>query len=125
MRGLARHLADTDIDAGLAEIDRLQLRMRIGHVQDACIAEALEVVDARRLGGARGTDDGAGQRGARHLQKIPAADFHVRNALSKQLSGFPCPSSGFSRWSPDRSMRSPAPRLPWLRRLQPRNRLML
>ena len=27
-----------------------------------------------------GADDGAGERGARQFQKIPAADFHVRHA---------------------------------------------
>src|ERR1700724_3101068 len=46
MRRLAGHRADADIDAGFAEIDRLELRMRVGHVQDAGIAEALEIVSA-------------------------------------------------------------------------------
>jgi hypothetical protein len=41
MRRVALHRADPDIDARLAEIDRPELRMRIRHVQDARIAEAL------------------------------------------------------------------------------------
>jgi hypothetical protein len=46
MRRVALHGADADIDARLAEIDRLELRMRIRHVQDARIAEAVEIVGA-------------------------------------------------------------------------------
>ncbi len=53
MRRPALHRADAEIDARLAKIHRQQLRMGIGHVQDARIAEALEVVDARRVGAAR------------------------------------------------------------------------
>src|SRR5947209_3677951 len=51
MRRPRCHLADADIDAGLADIDRIELRMGIGEVQDARVAEALDVVDARGLGG--------------------------------------------------------------------------
>ncbi len=46
MRRLALHRADAEIDARLAKIHRQQLRMRVGHVQDARIAEAFEIVDA-------------------------------------------------------------------------------
>jgi hypothetical protein len=49
----ALHQADPDIDAGLAEIHRAELRMRIGKVKDARVAEAFEVVDARCVDGAR------------------------------------------------------------------------
>ena len=51
MRRIALHRADAEIDAGLAEEHRLELRMRIRHVQDARIAEAFEIVDA--VGAAR------------------------------------------------------------------------
>ncbi len=41
MRRPPLHLADPDIDARLAEIDRTKLRMRIGEVKDARVAEPL------------------------------------------------------------------------------------
>jgi hypothetical protein len=51
--------------------------MRVGHVQDARIAEAFEIVEAWALGGARESRDAAGQDGgARTLKKIPPVDFH-------------------------------------------------
>ena len=45
MRRLAAHRADADIDARLAEIDRLKLRVRVGLMQDADIAEAADVIE--------------------------------------------------------------------------------
>src|SRR5439155_22740512 len=53
MRRVALHAANSEIDARLAEIDRLELRMRIRHVQDARIAKTFEVVDAGTLSAAR------------------------------------------------------------------------
>ena len=53
MRRPSRHLANADIDAGLADIDRVELRMRVGEVEDPCVAEPLDVVNARGLGAAR------------------------------------------------------------------------
>jgi hypothetical protein len=47
MRRIAPHRAYAEIDARLAEKHRPQLRVGIGDVQDARIAEALEIVDAR------------------------------------------------------------------------------
>ena len=44
MRRLAAHGADADIDARLAEINRQKLRVRVGQMQDARIAEAADVV---------------------------------------------------------------------------------
>ena len=77
MRRLARHGADAKVDAGLAEIDRFQLRMNIRGVQDARIAEAFEVVDAGGVGTARRARQAARQRdGGTCLQKIPAAEPH-------------------------------------------------
>ena len=49
MRRPVRHGADADIDIGLAEIDRPQLRVAIGDVQQRHIAERRRVV--KRLGG--------------------------------------------------------------------------
>src|SRR6516162_2587223 len=46
MRRSACHLANAKIDARLAEIDRQQLRMRIGHMQHTRVAECPEAVDA-------------------------------------------------------------------------------
>src|SRR5438046_2821442 len=62
MRRLAEHGADAEIDAGLAEEHRPQLRMRIREVQDARVAEFLDVVDARAVGAARETRQ-AGREG--------------------------------------------------------------
>ena len=45
--------ADAEIDARLAEIDRRELRMRVGHVQHARIAEAADVVEIVGRGGPR------------------------------------------------------------------------
>ena len=85
MRRPALHLADPDIDAGLAEIDRQQLRMRVGQVQDAGIAETFEIVNGGSVGGAGKARPSARQRGsARHLQKIPAADFHRKLSAPRQ-----------------------------------------
>src|SRR6185437_14706 len=75
MRRLALHRADSEVDVRLAEKHRLQLRMGIGHVQDARIAEAREIVNA---GAARRPWPSIRERGdARELEKIPAADGHA------------------------------------------------
>src|SRR5438876_5877838 len=63
MRRVALHRTDAEIDAGLAEIYRLQLRMRIRHVQDARIAEAFEIVGAGRFSAAREPRQAARERG--------------------------------------------------------------
>ncbi len=49
MRRPVRHCADADIDTGLAEIDRPQLRVAVGDVQQRHIAEGRRVVE--RFGG--------------------------------------------------------------------------
>src|SRR3954453_18170052 len=79
MRRLALHFANPEVDARLPKINRQQLRMRIGRVQDARIAEPLELVDAGGIGGTRDAWNGARERGcAREFKKIPAADSHHR-----------------------------------------------
>ena len=78
MRRAALHRADAEIDAGLAEIHRQQLRMGIGHVQDARIAEAFEIVNAGAIGSAADARQSAGERGGtRESKEIAAADRHV------------------------------------------------
>ncbi len=78
MRRLSLHDADPEIDARLAEIHRQQLRMRVGHVQDARIAEAFEIVDAAVVGARARPRQSRRERGsARKREKIPAADGHA------------------------------------------------
>ena len=47
MRRLARRVADADVHAGLAKVHRQQLRMDVGEVQQAQLAERRVVVEAR------------------------------------------------------------------------------
>ena len=65
MRRIAPHRADAEIDARLAEKHRPKLRVGIGDVQDARIAEALEIVNARIIIGGLRTEprQAAGQGG--------------------------------------------------------------
>src|SRR3954452_9180587 len=85
MRRPSRHVADPDIDAGLAKINRIELRMRVGEVKDPRIAEPLEVVDALGLSTARKPwqAERCGSK-ACILQEIAAADRHpeILRALS-------------------------------------------
>ncbi len=84
MRRPSLHRADPEIDARFAKIDRQQLRMGVGHVQDARIAEAFEVVNACIVGAARDPRQSSRKRGrAGEGEKIPAADGH---AMSPRLS---------------------------------------
>ena len=64
MRRVAPHRADAEIDAGLAKKDRPKLRMHIRHVQDAGVAEALQIVDARIVGATRQPREAARQGGS-------------------------------------------------------------
>src|ERR1700682_662051 len=83
MRRFSLHRADPEIDARFAKIYRQQLRMSVGHVQDARIAETFEIVNARAVGAARATRQSACERGsAGKLKKIPAPDGH---AMSPRL----------------------------------------
>src|ERR1700704_3654732 len=119
MRRLAGHRADPEIDAGFAKIHRQQLRMGVGHVQDAGIAEAFEIVDACRVGAAREARQAPGERrGAREGDKFPAADGHAMSPrLQEEFSGFPYLSKVSFRWWPGRS--TPLPRL------RPRSMMLL
>ena len=91
MRRLAGHRADAEIDAGLAEKHRPQLRMGIRDVQDARIAEALDVVDA--VGAAREPRQRAGEGGGtRKRDEIPGGGCSCaclpRDAEITQLADF-------------------------------------
>src|SRR4051812_41185352 len=65
MRRIASHRAHAEIDARLAEKHRPKLRMGVGDVQDARIAEALEIVNACIIIGGLRTEprQAAGQGG--------------------------------------------------------------
>src|SRR5580704_18086764 len=83
MRRLSLHRAEPEIDAGFAKISRQQLRMGVGDMQDARIAEAFEIINACGVGAARATRRSARKRnGARESKKIPAADGHAILNLS-------------------------------------------
>ena len=47
--GLPRHARDAEIDVRLAELDRQQLRVAVGEMQQVHVAEARQVVEARRV----------------------------------------------------------------------------
>ncbi len=47
---LATHVADTEVDVGLAEIDRQQLRVTVGVVHQRDIAEGRNLVGFRWCG---------------------------------------------------------------------------
>src|SRR5215475_12766732 len=81
MRRVAEHRAHAEIDAGFAEEYGAELRMRIRDVQDARIAEFLDVVDARAVGAAREARQAGRKRGnSGRLEKFPAADGHVSSS---------------------------------------------
>ena len=72
MRRFSTHVADADIDARLAEIDRLQLGVGVGQMQDADIAEAADVVEivvGRQRHARRDARSGSD---AKPAQEIPA-----------------------------------------------------
>ena len=64
------HGADTDIDAGFAKVDRLELRVAIGHVKKGHIAERRKIVEALlsrgRVGVRIASQTHAGRRGRAH-----------------------------------------------------------
>jgi len=71
--------------------------MRIGHVQDARIAEAFEIVNAGVIGGAADSRQSARKHGGTgEFQQIAAADRHVVSPPIG-LSEFPYLSRAFFR----------------------------
>src|SRR6202042_203527 len=76
MRWLPGHCAEAKIDARFAKIAGQELRMRIGDVQNAGVAEAFEIVNPA-LRAARSPRQAAGERcGARYFKNIPAGEGH-------------------------------------------------
>jgi len=90
MRPVPGHRAETEVDAGLAEVQRPQLRVAVGEVQQA--DEAAAATQRRqlvqRLFGRRGiglgpaTERHAGGAGSRqHLKEFAAAEVHRTRSL--------------------------------------------
>jgi hypothetical protein len=76
MRWLTGHCAEAEIDARFAKIAGQKLRMGIGDVQNAGVAEAFEIVNTA-LRAPRSPRQAAGERcGARYFKKIPAVEGH-------------------------------------------------
>ncbi len=73
MRQAARGLADSDVGVGLAEIHREQLRVAVGEMQQADVAETRRVVKRLCNLGMRGIEgDAAGGRSRQRAQKLPS-----------------------------------------------------
>ena len=110
MRRLAAHGADADIDARLTEIDRLQLGVRVGQMQDADIAEAADVVKivvgrhAQRRGA---TPDAAATASQRKKFRRSNRVHAPRQPTSMDDA---CLPGGVSAPWPAQSTPSPAPR---------------
>ena len=86
MRRLAGHCADADIDARLAEIDRQKLRVAVGHMQHAGIAESPDIV--RVVGGRKAdTRHDAGERRRRESLSIRRGDASQHSSMPFQVSG--------------------------------------
>ncbi|XQU69245.1 hypothetical protein OJJOAM_001976 [Cupriavidus sp. H18C1] len=83
VRRLAGIVPDAQVDAGLAEMDRQQLRMAVGEMQQVHVAEARHVVQLRRglrrLRVARGKSHARGAGDGQHLQEL--ASVHCRLPL--------------------------------------------
>ena len=106
MRHLALGRPDPEVDLGLAEIDRLQLRMNVGDMDQAQVAECVEFQKLvlaqcllRRQPGPAAKPARAEQRARRHrhLKKITPRDHTmppVRNssATSRYRDSFPASS---------------------------------
>ena len=90
MRRPPAHVADPDIDARLAKEHRLELRMRVGDMEDARVAEAAELVHV--LGGHDGRfrrrdlrHDARHRRGGEIAQENSA--IQVRHSGRRRVSG--------------------------------------
>ncbi len=88
VRRLAQRAADADVDAGLAEMDRQQLRVAVGEVQQAEVAEGRQVVQlARGLRRARaGPQAGAGGgRERQQAEELAALHWAARYLLTGEF----------------------------------------
>ena len=80
MRRFPAHIADADIDARLAEMDRLQLGVAVGQMQDADIAEAADVVEiiiGRQSHARRDARCGGDAKPAQEIPAIQARVLHL------------------------------------------------
>ena len=83
---LALHAGQPQVDAGLAEVDRLELRVAVGHVQQRDVAEARQLVERcfgrSRIGLGVAGQPHAGDAGrAQHLQELALAQTHDKCRL--------------------------------------------
>ena len=73
MRRLAQRGADAEVDARLAEVDRVELRVAVGEVQQADVAEARQVVQRAALARQRVAPverEPSGRRGGEHAEEF-------------------------------------------------------
>jgi len=94
VRELPLHRTDTQIDARFAEVDRLQLRVAVGHVQERHVAERRDVVQAALRGGGIGVGIAAqrhagGRRGAQHLHELALREIHASAVNETKIEAKP------------------------------------
>jgi len=107
VRRPTRGFGDADVDVGLAEIDRQQLSVAIGEVQQVHVAEARQVVKllALRLRQARIERDAARRGGGKEVQEftpvhrlVPSINARIKSEYrscrsARRSSGTPSPPS--------------------------------
>ena len=102
VRHAAHRSADAQVHVGLAEIDRLQLRVAVGHVHQRHIAEGRQIVIMRRR--IAGQDRSAIQSKAgcggsgKNLQKFAAIHGHGRGFLGGREVADSCGDSAAGKW---------------------------
>jgi hypothetical protein len=80
VRRFPTQIADADIDARFAEIDRLQLGVAVGQMQDADIAEAADVVKVVVGRQRYARRDARCGRDRKPAQEIPAVQVKTPNS---------------------------------------------
>ena len=89
MRRSSAHRSHTQIDFRLAEEQRIQLRVRIGDVQQADVAVPGQVVHARRIHGRIGfvavQHEAAGRGDGQHLKEFAPIHAHVGLLCGKTI----------------------------------------
>ena len=82
MRRPTGRLAEPEVDARLAKVDRHQLRMAVGEVQEADVAEPRGLVESLGRSGLGGEGTAmlerhpAGRRDRQHLHELAPTDAH-------------------------------------------------
>jgi hypothetical protein len=72
MRRMPSHAGDTDIDAGLPEMDRQELRMGVCQMHQPDIAETADIVQVVFGGSASRRQPSGSGRSGQTVQKLPA-----------------------------------------------------